>query len=61
LSRTLNLLPYGDLINEIVYLHNSEISPDKCFAFALRTNPDVGFQELSLDRFVAALPRDDGE
>jgi hypothetical protein len=27
----------------------------------LRPNPDEGFPELSLDRFVAALPRDDGE
>jgi hypothetical protein len=24
LSRTLNLLPYGDLINEFVYLHSND-------------------------------------
>jgi hypothetical protein len=27
----------------------------------LRTNPDEGFQKLSLDCFVASLPRNDGE
>ena len=32
-----------------------------CVAQALRTNPDEGFQKLSLDCFVVALPRNDGE
>jgi hypothetical protein len=27
----------------------------------LRTNPDEGFQKLSLDCFVASLPRNDDE
>jgi hypothetical protein len=38
---------------------NSEVS--RGVAFALRTNPDEGFQKLSLDCFVASLPRNDGE
>src|ERR1700684_1147572 len=38
----------------------ASFSSDECFAFALRTHPDEGFQKLSLDCFVASLPRNDG-
>src|SRR5580658_3506209 len=61
LSPILHLLPIGGPINEIVNLLNCERRPDQCFAFALRTNPDEGFQKLSLDCFVASLPRNDAE
>jgi hypothetical protein len=37
----------------------ASFGPNECFAFALRTKPDEGFQKLSLDCFVASLPRND--
>ena len=34
--------------------------PDECLAFVLGANPDEGRTQLSLDCFVASLPRNDG-